>query len=328
MDLKRFHTLEVSSLGLGCMGMTGFYGQVNKKQCVRTIQTALENGITFLDTADNYGFGDNETLLGSVIASFRKKVCIATKVGVVSNKEKPSIVSINGTPQYIKQQCVGSLKRLGVPVIDLYYLHHLDPKTPIEESIYAMAQLVNEGLVRCIGLGDMEAQYIRRAHSVHPITAVQAEYSLFSRKAEKQILPTCYELGIGFVACAPICRGLLSGLITSFQDLAPNDFRQYFPRFKTENLNHNLLIIRALKKIADEKSCSLSQLALAWVIAQSPSIVPIFGTTQSRHVLENIKCQEINLSQNEIDKINEIVSKGIVSGDRHPEMAKHLYKTS
>src|SRR5258708_5405197 len=186
MDLKRFHTLEVSSLGLGCMGMTGFYGQVNKKQCVQAIRTALENGITFLDTADSYGFGDNETLVGTAIASFRKNVCIATKVGVVRKKENPHIVSINGTPQYIKQQCVNSLKQLGVPVIDLYYLHHVDPNTPIEETIHAMAQLVAEGLVRHLGLGDMGAQYIRRAHAVHPITAVQAEYSLFSSTAEEQ----------------------------------------------------------------------------------------------------------------------------------------------
>ena len=326
--MKKFRTLEVSGLGLGCMGMTGFYGIVNKDQCIETIQTALENGVTFLDTADNYGFGDNETLVGAAIVAHREKVCIATKVGVVLKKETPNVVSINGTPQYVKRQCVNSLKRLGVPVIDLYYLHHVDPNTPIEETISAMGELVSEGLVRHIGLCEMGVQYIRRAHAVHPITVVQAEYSLFSRTAEEQILPLCEELGIGFVACSPICRGLLSGAITSFQDLAPGDFRQKFPRFQTENISHNLSIINALKKMAIEKSSSLSQLSLAWVAAQSPSIVPLFGTTRPIHVLENIKSAKIHLTQSEIDKINEIVSKGIVRGDRHPEMAKKLYDPS
>ncbi len=326
MESKRFHTFEVSSLGLGCMGMTGFYGPVNKKQCVQTIRTALEHGITFLDTADNYGFGDNEILVGTALASSHKNVRIATKVGVVCKKENPHLVSINGTPQYIKQQCVNSLKRLGVPAIDLYYLHHVDPNTPIEETIHAMAELVAEGLVQHIGLCEMGAQQIRRAHAVHPITAVQAEYSLFSRTAEEQILPLCKELGIGFVACSPISRGLLSGAITSFQDLAPGDFRQSFPRFQTENLSHNLSLVKALKKVANEKSCSLSQLSMAWVAAQSPSIIPLFGTTEPSHVLENIKSGEVHLTRNEIDKINEIVSKGVVRGDRHPEMAKRFYK--
>ncbi|MBI5273740.1 MAG: aldo/keto reductase [Chlamydiales bacterium] len=316
MDLKRFRTFEASGLGLGCMGMTGFYGDVNKQQCIQAIQTALENDVTFLDTADNYGVGDNESLIGAAIALSRKKVCIATKVGVVRKKENPHIVSINGTPQYIKQQCVNSLKRLRVPVIDLYYLHHVDPNTPIEETIHAMSELVSEGLVRHLGL------------AVHPITAVQAEYSLFSREAEKQILPLCKELGIGFVACSPICRGLLSGTITSFQGLTPGDFRKHFPRFQTENLVHNLSIVSALKKVANEKSCSLSQLSLAWVVARAPSIIPLFGTTQSIHVLENIKSKQIHLTEQDIDKINEIVSRGMVRGDRHPEMVKQLYDPS
>jgi aryl-alcohol dehydrogenase-like predicted oxidoreductase len=328
MDLRRFRTLEVSRLGLGCMGMTGFYGKANQKQCVEAIRTAIENGVTFLDTADSYGFGENEALLGAAIAPFREKVCIATKVGVVRQKESPHVFSINGTPQYIKQQCVNSLKRLGIPVIDLYYLHHVDPNTPIEETMHAMAELVAEGLVRHIGLYEMETQYIRRAHAVHPITAVQAEYSPFSRGAEKELLPLCKELGIGFHACAPLCRGLLSGEITSFQDLKPDDFRQNFPRFQKEHINHNFSIVRALKKVAIEKSCSLSQLSLSWVLTQSPSTIPLFGTTQSMHVLENIKSTEVQLTQYEIDKINDIVSGGIVRGDRHPEMARKLYNKS
>ena len=265
MDKKRIGTLEVSALSLGCMGMTGFYGNADREQCIQTIQTAFEQGISFFDTADNYGFGENESLLGSAIAPFRGKVSIATKVGVVRNRETPNIVSINGTPEYIKKQCTISLKRLGISTIDLYYLHHIDPNTPIEETVHAMAQLVAEGMVRHIGLGELSAENIRRAHKVHPITVIQAEYSLFSREAEKHIIPLCKELGIGFVACAPICRGLLSGDITSFQDLAPDDSRRKFPRFEPKNLAHNLKTVLALKKVALHKSFSLSQLALAWV---------------------------------------------------------------
>ncbi|MBX9922858.1 MAG: aldo/keto reductase [Rhabdochlamydiaceae bacterium] len=327
MDKKRIGTLEVSALSLGCMGMTGFYGNADREQCTQTIQTAFEQGISFFDTADNYGFGENESLLGSAIAPFRGKVSIATKVGVVRNRETPNIVSINGMPEYIKKQCAISLKRLGVSTIDLYYLHHIDPNTPIEETVHAMAQLVAEGMVRHIGLGELSAENIRRAHKVHPITAIQAEYSLFSREAEKRVIPLCKELGIGFVACAPICRGLLSGGIRSFQDLAPNDSRRKFPRFESENLAHNLKIILALKKVAQHKLCSLSQLALAWVSSQSGSFIPLFGTTQPTHLMENAKSTGFLLTQIEIDAINEIVSNGVIHGDRHPEAVKPLYKT-
>jgi aryl-alcohol dehydrogenase-like predicted oxidoreductase len=217
------------------------------------------------------------------------------------------------------------LRRLGVSAIDLYYLHHLDPLTPIEESIQAMAELVQEGLVRHLGLYEMGPQTIRRAHAVHPLTAVQAEYSLFSRSAEKEILPLCQELGIGFVACAPISRGLLSGNISSFQEFSPTDARRHFPRFQLENLNHNLSIVRFLKKAADEKSCTLSKLCLAWTSAQSPSIVPLFGTTHPQHVLENIQSAQIHLTPNEIDQINQIVAKG-VRGDPLPETVKKFYR--
>ena len=327
MDKKRIGTLEVSALSLGCMGMTGFYGNADRERCIQTIQTAFEQGISFFDTADNYGFGENESLLGSAIAPFRKKVSIATKVGVVRNRETPNVVSINGTPEYIKKQCAISLKRLGISTIDLYYLHHIDPNTPIEETIHAMAQLVAEGIVRHIGLGELSAENIRRAHKVHPITAIQAEYSLFSREAEKCIIPLCKELGIGFVACAPICRGLLSGGITSFHDLASTDSRRKFPRFESENLAHNLKIFSALKKVTQHKPCALSQLALAWVSSQSDSFIPLFGTTQSAHLMENIKSLQLFLTQTEVDTINEIVANGVVYGDRHPETVKPLYKT-
>lgn len=325
MQVKKLNTFEVSSIGLGCMGMTGFYGYVDPKQCCQTIHTAIENGITLLDTADNYGFGTNETLVGAAIAKVRNKVFIATKVGVVCDKATPHKVSINGTSQYIKQQCLNSLKRLGISVIDLYYLHHIDPNTPIEETIHAMGELVSAGYIRHIGLCEMEAQYIRRAHAVHPIAAIQAEYSIFSRMAEDKILPLCKELGIGFVACSPISRGLLSGKISSFQDLALGDSRQKFPRFQIENLSHNLSIVHSLQKIADENACSLSQLSLAWIAAKSPFVVPIFGTTQSIHVLENSKSTNIHLTEQTIDKINTIVAREVVHGDRHPEIMKQFY---
>lgn len=309
------------------MGMTGFYGHANRDQCIKTIQAAFEHGITFLDTADNYGFGDNEILVGAAIAPFRNKISIATKVGVVRKRETPNIFSINGTPEYIKQQCTASLKRLGISTIDLYYLHHIDPNTPIEKSIHAMADLVTEGKVRHIGLGEMPVEQIRRAHKIHSITAIQAEYSLFSRDAESQIIPLCKELGIGLIACAPLCRGLLSGTIHSFDNLAPNDARRIFPRFESKNLAHNFQIILALKKIAESKSCTGAQLALAWVATQSPSFIPLFGTTQVDHLQENIKSMKINLSQTDIDAINEIVAKGVVRGYRLPETIKHVYKT-
>jgi aryl-alcohol dehydrogenase-like predicted oxidoreductase len=327
MDKKRLGTLEVSPLGLGCMGMTGFYGHAERVQCIQAIQAAYEQGVTFFDTADNYGFGENEALVGAAVASFRDRVCIATKVGVVRSRENPNRVAIDGSPDYIKQGCANSLKRLGISTIDLYYLHHVDPHTPIEESIEAMAQLVSQGKVRHIGLGEVSAENIRRAHRVHPIAAVQAEYSLFAREAENPILPLCEELGIGFVACAPICRGLLSGAIRSFNHLEPDDFRKAFPRFSPENLAHNLELVSSLKAVALRKSCSLSQLAIGWVMAQSNSIVPLFGTTRAAHVRENIKSLEIPFTQSEIDEINDIVSKGVVRGSRHPEMVKSLYKT-
>jgi len=327
MGKKRLGTLEVSALGLGCMGMTGFYGNADRDQCIQAILVAFEQGISFFDTADSYGFGDNEALVGTAVAPFRDKVCIATKVGVVRNRKDPNIVSINGTPEYIRQQCIASLKRLEVSTIDLYYLHHVDPNTPIEESILAMSQLVLEGKVLHIGLGEMSAEHIRRAHSVHPVTAIQAEYSLFSREAENHIIPICKELGIGLVACAPISRGLLSGTMNPFTNLLSDDFRRKFPRFESENLTHNCKIVYALSSVAQGKSCSLSQLALGWVATQSPSYIPLFGTTRGPHVQENIKSLEISFTQSEINSINEIVSKGVVQGSRHPEMGKKFYGT-
>lgn len=325
MDKKRLGTLEVSALGLGCMGMTGFYGHADREQCVQTIQTAFEQGVSFFDTADNYGFGENEVLLGEATAPFRNKVSIATKVGVVRSKENPSAVSINGKPEYIKNQCAASLKRLRVSTIDLYYLHHLDPHTPIEETMHAMAELVAEGKVRHIGLGEIGTENIRRAHKIYPITAIQAEHSLFFRETEKRLIPLCQELGIGLVACAPLSRGLLTGVITSFDAFQPNDFRKFFPRFSEANLPHNLQIVESLRKIANTKSCSLAQLALGWVLSQSPSIVPIVGTTKPSHLLEDLS--KIRLSESEIHAINKVVAQASIQGDRLTDSAKSFYQT-
>jgi aryl-alcohol dehydrogenase-like predicted oxidoreductase len=327
MNKKRLGTLEISALGLGCMGMSGFYGKADREQCFQTIQAAFEQGITFFDTADNYGFGDNEILVGAAIAPFRNKISIATKVGVVRKKETPNAFSINGSPEYIKQQCTASLKRLGLATIDLYYLHHIDPNTPIEDSIHAMAELVAEGKVLHIGLGEMPIEQIRRAHKIYPITAIQTEYSLFSRDSESQIIPLCKELGIGLIACAPLCRGLLSASDHSFDNLAPDDARRMLPRFESGNLAHNFQIVSTLKKLSQLKSCTVAQLALAWIACQSTAFVPLFGTTREAHVQENIKSMKIRLTQTEVDTINEIVSKGIVRGSRLPEMVKHIYKT-
>jgi aryl-alcohol dehydrogenase-like predicted oxidoreductase len=318
MDKKRFGMLEISALGLGCMGMTGFYGKADREQCIQTIQAAFERGITFFDTADNYGFGDNEILVGAAIAPFRDKVSVATKVGVVRKRETPDSFSINGSPEYIRQQCSASLQRLGLATIDLYYLHHVDPNTPIEDSIQAMAELVAEGKVLHIGLGEMPVEQIRRAHQIHPITAIQTEYSLFSREAESQIIPLCKELGIGLIACAPLCRGLLCASQRSFDNLVPNDARRMLPRFASKNLAHNLKIVTALKKIAQGKSCTVAQLALAWIANQSATFIPLFGTTQVAHAQENTKSMKIQLTQTEIDAINEIVQKSIVRGSRLP----------
>ena len=327
MNKRKLGTLEISALGLGCMGMSGFYGKTDREQCFQTIQAAFEQGITFFDTADNYGFGDNEILVGAAIAPFRNKVSIATKVGVVRKRETPKVFSINGSPEYIRQQCTASLRRLGLATIDLYYLHHVDSNTPIEDSIHAMAELVAEGKVLHIGLGEMPVEQIRRAHKIHPITAIQTEYSLFSRDAESQIIPLCKELGIGLIACAPLCRGLLSANDHSFDNLAPDDARRMLPRFESGNLAHNFQIVSALKKLSQRKSCTVAQLALAWIACQSATFVPLFGTTREAHVQENIKSIKIMLTQTEIDAINEIVSKGVVRGSRLPEIVKHIYKT-
>jgi aryl-alcohol dehydrogenase-like predicted oxidoreductase len=308
--------LRVSTLGLGCMSMSEFYGQSDEAESIATLHRAFELGIDFLDTADMYGVGRNEELVGKAVRGRRDRVVIATKFGIMRGKDG-SRLGINGKPEYVRSACEASLKRLGVETIDLYYQHRVDPVTPIEETVGAMAELVKQGKVRFLGLSEASPATIRRAHAVYPITAIQTEYSLWSRDPEEEILPTCRALGIGFVSYSPLGRGFLTGQIKRFEDLASDDFRRFNPRFQGENFQKNLDLVRRVETIAREKSCTPSQLALAWVLAQGTEVVPIPGTTRRKHLEENVGALAIALTPRDLARIDEVAPRGVAAGDRY-----------
>ena len=320
MQLRRLGSLQVSALGLGCMGMSEFYGKTDEQESIATIARALDLGCTLLDTADMYGPFTNEQLVGRAIAGRRDEVVLATKFG---NERQPdgSWVGINGHPDYVRSACDASLQRLGVDVIDLYYQHRVDKAVPIEDTVGAMAELVQAGKVRLLGLSEAAPDTIRRAHTVHPIAALQTEYSLWEREPEDVLLPTVRELSIGFVPYSPLGRGFLTGRFRTPDDFAEGDYRRSAPRFQGENFDRNLQLVDRVKEMATEKGCTVGQLALAWLLAQGEDIVPIPGTKKRSRLEENLGAIDVTLSANDLSRLDELAPAGVAAGDRYASMA-------
>lgn len=320
MQLRRLGSLQVSALGLGCMGMSEFYGKTDEQESIATIARALDLGCTLLDTADMYGPFTNEQLVGRAIAGRRDEVVLATKFG---NERQPdgSWVGINGHPDYVRSACDASLQRLGVDVIDLYYQHRVDKAVPIEDTVGAMAELVQAGKVRLLGLSEAAPDTIRRAHTVYPIAALQTEYSLWEREPEDVLLPTVRELGIGFVPYSPLGRGFLTGRFRTPDDFAEGDYRRSAPRFQGENFDRNLQLVDRVKEMATEKGCTVGQLALAWLLAQGEDIVPIPGTKKRSRLEENLGAIDVTLSANDLSRLDELAPAGVAAGDRYASMA-------
>ncbi len=308
---------EVSEIGLGCMGMSAFYGATDEGEAVATIHRALEEGCDFLDTSDMYGPHTNEELVGRAIAGRREQVFLATKFGIKLELGPPPRRAVDGSPAYVREACEGSLRRLGVEHVDLYYQHRVDPRTPIEETVGAMAELVKEGKVRHLGLSEASAETIRRAHAVHPVTAVQSEYSLWSRDVEEEVLPTLDELGIALVAYSPLGRGFLAGRFSSREEIEEGDFRRYGPRFSEENFTRNLLLTERVRELAAEKGVTAAQLALAWVLSRGEHVVPIPGTKRRTYLEENLAAAEVRLTPEESERIAAAVPPA--TGERYDE---------
>ncbi|MBV9987786.1 MAG: aldo/keto reductase [Chitinophagaceae bacterium] len=321
MGIKRLGSqgLEASQLGLGCMGMSEFYGAADDAESIRVLHRALELGVNFWDTADMYGPFKNEILVGKALKGIRDRIVLATKFGIIRDPNDPTKRGFCGKPDYVQSSCEGSLKRLETDIIDLYYLHRVDPATPIEETVEAMGQLVKQGKVKAIGLSEVSPATLRRAHAVFPITAVQTEYSLWSRDPEEEMLDTCRELGVAFVAYSPLGRGFLGGQIRKFEDLAPDDYRRHSPRYQGDNFNKNLELVKKVEEIAAKKDCTPSQLALAWVLAQGEHIFPIPGTKRIKYLEENVGAMNLKLSKEDLSEIDAVFPKGVVSGLRYPE---------